>query len=62
MNVERLPDDCLPPQHVIDEVLRPRQLDEQGRIKDGVYEGMTPDEVLAERDRYNRLMPGKRHG
>lgn len=33
----------------------PADLDEQGRIRSGTYAGMTPDEVLAARDRYNRL-------
>lgn len=52
--VEEIPDDCLPPPHVIEELLLGPKLDEQGRILAGVWQGMTQDEVLAERDAYNR--------
>lgn len=35
---------------------RPK-LDEQGRYTDGVYKGMTPAEVLADRELFRRCMP-----
>jgi hypothetical protein len=37
----------------ITDILRAPDLDAQGRIISGVYAGMTPDEVLAQRDRFN---------
>lgn len=58
--IEKIPDDCLPPAAVIEKLLRGPELDAQGRIVGGTYDGMTPAEVLAERDRFNRYCPGKR--
>lgn len=55
MDTEPLPEDCLPPPEVIEQLLRRPQLDADGKIVGGVYHGMTPAEVLADRDRYNRL-------
>ena len=55
--MEPIPDDCLPPADVIDRLLRGPQLDDQGRIKDGVYAGMTPAEVLASLEAFRRAMP-----
>lgn len=57
MDIEPLPDDCLPPPHVIEAVLRGPELDAQGHIVNygGLWHGMTWAEVLADRDRYNRL-------
>lgn len=58
--IEPIPDDCLPPPEVIADVLRGPQTDPNtGRIVGGIWDGMTPAEVLAERDEYNRLVPGK---
>lgn len=53
--IEPLPDDCLPPKDALAKLLRGPELDEQGRIVGGLFHGMTPAEVLAQRDAYNRL-------
>ena len=53
MPVEPIPDNCLPPQEVIDELLRGPKIGPDGKIVDGVWAGMTPEEVLAQRDAYN---------
>ena len=61
MDTEPIPEDCLPPKHVIDRLLRGPQLDAAGRIvSDGPWHGMSPEEVLKERETFNRLLPGKR--
>jgi hypothetical protein len=53
--VEEIGEDILP-QRLIDAVMAPAKLDAQGRIvSDGPYNGMTPDQVRAQRDRYNRM-------
>lgn len=57
MAIEPIPDDCLPSPEIIDQLLRGPQLDKHGRIIGGVYAGMTPAEVLAQRERFNRAMP-----
>jgi hypothetical protein len=54
MKIEPIPDDCLPPPHVIDELLRGPKIDADGKIIGGVWNGMTPEEVLADRDAFNR--------
>lgn len=51
---EPIPDDCLPPPAVVDAALRGPELDESGRIMGGTWHGMTPEEVLADRDAFNR--------
>lgn len=57
MKIEPIPDDCLPPQHVIDELLRGPKIDpETGKIVGGVWHGMTPEEVIADRDAYRRIV------
>lgn len=57
---EPIGDDIFPPDLVrkIEQQLRGGwQLDDQGRITGGTtYDGMTPAEVLAERDRYRRMV------
>lgn len=55
MTPEPLPDDCLPRPDVIDRLLRGPDLDDAGRIVGGTYDGMTPEDVLRQRDQYNRL-------
>lgn len=52
--MEPIPDDCLPPPDVIEAVLRGPELDDQGRIVGGTWAGMTPEQVIADRDAYNR--------
>jgi hypothetical protein len=53
--LQPLHDDCLSPPAVIDAVLRGPELDAEGRyMTHGPWQGMTPDEVRAERDAYNR--------
>lgn len=58
MQIEPIPDDCLPPQHVIDELLAGPEIDPQtGKIiGGGTYHGMTPAEVIEDRDAYRRLV------
>lgn len=53
--IEPIPDDCLPPPHVIDELLRGPTLDEHGRIIGGVWDGLTAEDVLRDRDEYRRM-------
>lgn len=53
-DIELIPDDCLPQQHVIDDLLRGPIIGADGRIAGGTYDGMTPAEVLAARDAFNR--------
>lgn len=54
MQIEPIPDDILP-QRLIDAVLRGPEIDPQtGKYVGGVYSGMTPDEVIADREAYNR--------
>lgn len=55
MDIEPIPDDCLPPPDVIQEVLRGPRIGDDGKIVGGTWHGMTPDEVLAERDRFARM-------
>ena len=52
--IEPIPDDCLPPDHVIRDLLRGPRIGDDGRIIGGVYHGMTPAEVLADREAYRR--------
>ena len=49
-------DDPLPPLTALERLLQPPPLDAEGRIADkrSLYYGMTPEEVLADRDAYNR--------
>ena len=49
-------DDTLPPLTALERLLQPPPLDSEGRIadKNSLYYGMTPEEVLAGRDAYNR--------
>ena len=54
MNVKPIPDDCLPDAETIRQLLRGPEIAEDGTIKGGVYAGMTPEQVLADRDAYNR--------
>jgi hypothetical protein len=54
---EPIPDDCLPPENVIRDLLRGPRIDpETGRIVGGTYHGMTPAEVLADRAAFNRSL------
>jgi hypothetical protein len=55
MRHEPLPDDCLPPPDVIRDLLRGPKIDATGRIVGGLWDGMTPEEVMAQRDSYNRM-------
>jgi hypothetical protein len=55
MTPEPIPDNALPRPEVIDHLLRGPELDAQGRITDGVYAGMTPAEVLEDRERFRRI-------
>lgn len=55
MPVEPLPADCLPSPDVIRKLLRGPRIDPDGRISGGTYDGMTPADVLADRDAYRRL-------
>lgn len=52
--IEPIPDNCFPPPVVVEQLLRGPDLDDQGRIIGGVYAGMTPAQVLADRDAYNQ--------
>ena len=56
--IEPIPDNCLPPQDVIDALLAGPKIGEDGKIIGGVYHGMTPEEVLADRDAFNRACGG----
>ena len=55
MTIEPIPDDCLPPQEVIDELLRGPKIGPDGKIVDGIWAGMTQEEVLSQRDAYDRM-------
>jgi len=55
MNIEPIPGDCLPPDDVIEQLLRGPKIGADGKIEgDGPWAGKTPGEILAERDAYNR--------
>lgn len=56
MHPEPIPANCLPSDDALRQLLRGPKLDEQGRIKDGTYQGMTPAEVLAQRERYRQIV------
>lgn len=54
LRIEEIGDDILP-QSIIDGVLKRPTLDSQGRIVSaGPWSGLTPDEVLRERDAFRR--------
>lgn len=59
MDIERIPDECLPfngdEQKLLD-ALRGPKMNAEGRYIDGVYQGMTHAEVLASRDAFNRAV------
>lgn len=58
MNIEPIPDDCLPfngDEQKLLELLRGPKIGADGKIEsNGPWNGMTPEQVLAERDAYNR--------
>lgn len=60
IKVELLPDNALPAPKtlakLLDVIERGPDLDEDGRIKDGMWAGMTPQEVIAQRDAFNRAL------
>lgn len=55
MTSEPIPDDCLPPAHLIEKLLRGPEIDKDGKIVGGTWNGLTVAEVLAQRDSYNRM-------
>jgi hypothetical protein len=58
MTIEPIPDDCLPfgdDEQKLLELLRGPKIGDDGKIVGGVWHGKTPEEVLRERDEYNRL-------
>lgn len=58
MNTEPIPDDCLPfngDEQKLIEFLRGPRIGADGKIEgDGHWTGKTPEQILAERDAYNR--------
>lgn len=58
IKTEPIPADCLPPPELIDQLLRGPDLDAQGRIVGGLFEGLAPDEVLMQREAYRRACWG----
>lgn len=55
--IEPIPDNCLPfdgDEQRLLALLRGPDIDADGTIKGGVYDGMTPAQVLAQRDAYRR--------
>jgi len=52
--VEPIPADCLPLPEVMEQALAGPKVGADGRIVGGAYNGMTPAEVLAARDAFNR--------
>jgi hypothetical protein len=58
MDIEPMPDACLPfdgDEQQIIRFLRGPKVGQDGKIQGSVYNGMTPAEVLAQRDAYNRI-------
>lgn len=59
MIIEPIPDDCLPfngdEQKILELLRGPKIDDATGKIVGGVWHGKTPDEVLRDRDEFNRL-------
>ena len=59
MTTERLPDDCLPfagDETKLAAFLRGPAQDAEGKIIGGLYHGRTVDDMLADRDAFNRAM------
>lgn len=59
--VEQIPDECMPfggDETKLADFLAGPKLDADGKIVDGVWAGMTIDDVLADRDAYNRATGG----
>lgn len=54
MKTEPIPADCFPPEHVVEALLAGPTINADGRITEGLYAGMTPAEVIADRDAYRR--------
>ena len=57
MPSEPIPDNYLPlDDHRLQALLRGPRLDTEGKIIAGTYDGMTPDEVMRQRDSYRRMV------
>lgn len=54
MNIEPIPSDCFPPEHVVADLLRGPDLDADGKIVGGLFNGLTPDEVAADKRAFER--------
>ena len=51
---ESIPDDCLPQPGIAERLLARPEIDSAGRITGGtLFDGMTPAEVIADRDAFN---------
>jgi hypothetical protein len=55
--IEPIPDDCLPPEHTIQELLRGPKIGPDGKIVGGLWDGLAPAEVLRDRDEFYRMFP-----